>query len=124
MPHRKSSAHKKSSSHGRHQSPGRNAYGMHKGRPKLLTKHRDEPARSKRYEKDAEIHFGRHPVVHEGSADEVYFGMAKHTPGGLTKRNLKLNKSGHAVSIVKSEAIKKNPKMREQMARMKAQHRA
>lgn len=42
-----------------------------------------------------------------GSRAEVMHGNAKHTSGGLTKKDLKYNKSGSIVSKKKSEKMKK-----------------
>ena len=43
-----------------------------------------------------------------GSKDEVWKGIAKHTAGGLTKKDLILNKKGKVVSAKKSMLAKKN----------------
>lgn len=43
-----------------------------------------------------------------GSRASVYHGNAKHTSGGLTKKNLKKNKQGRIVSIKASKSSKKN----------------
>ena len=44
-----------------------------------------------------------------GTKDEVWNGLCKKTSGGLTKKDLKLNKSGKVVSKLKSAlAIKNN----------------
>lgn len=43
-----------------------------------------------------------------GSRAEVMHGTAKHTSGGLTKKDLKYNKYGRIVSVKKSATAKKN----------------
>jgi hypothetical protein len=43
-----------------------------------------------------------------GSRAEVMHGTAKHTSGGLTKKDLKYNKYGRIVSVKKSSTAKKN----------------
>lgn len=43
----------------------------------------------------------------EGSRAEVYHGSAKHTSGGLTKSDLKMNKRGSIVSVKASNRAKK-----------------
>jgi hypothetical protein len=42
-----------------------------------------------------------------GSRAEVMHGTAHHTNGGLTKKQLKYNKSGRIVSVKKSQTAKK-----------------
>lgn len=42
-----------------------------------------------------------------GDKEEVYRGLAKHTAGGLTKKDLKVNKQGKVVSARKSAVAKK-----------------
>lgn len=43
-----------------------------------------------------------------GTKREVFNGLAKHTPGGLVKKDLIRNKSGTIVSKRKSNAAKRN----------------
>ena len=43
-----------------------------------------------------------------GSRASVMHGLAHHTPGGLTKKQLKYNKYGRIVSARKSAMAKKN----------------
>jgi hypothetical protein len=43
----------------------------------------------------------------EGSRAEVYHGTAKHTAGGLTKGDSKLNNRGSIVSVKASNRAKK-----------------
>jgi hypothetical protein len=43
-----------------------------------------------------------------GSRAEVFHGTAKHTSGGLKKKDLKKNKYGRIVSIKASERAKKS----------------
>ena len=42
-----------------------------------------------------------------GDKEEVYRGLAKHTAGGLTKKDLKVNNQGKVVSARKSKIAKK-----------------
>lgn len=44
-----------------------------------------------------------------GSRAQVYHGNAERTPGGLTKKDLKMDKKGEIVSKSKSKGEKKNP---------------
>ena len=46
-----------------------------------------------------------------GTRAEVMHGNAHHTPGGLTKNNLKYNKHGRIVSRKKSEKAKKERRL-------------
>ena len=52
-------------------------------------------------------------MTHEqavGSRAQVYHGVAHHTTGGLTKKDLKMNpKTGEIVSKAKASSEKKNP---------------
>jgi len=43
-----------------------------------------------------------------GSRASVMHGNAKHTSGGLTKKDLKYNKEGRIVSVKASKRAKKN----------------
>jgi hypothetical protein len=47
----------------------------------------------------------------EGSRAQVYHGTAKHTSGGLTKSDLKMNKRGSIVSIKASNVASKNKQL-------------
>lgn len=47
----------------------------------------------------------------KGSRAEVYHGNATHTPGGLTKDDLKLNKRGEIVSIKASNRAMKDNRL-------------
>ena len=49
---------------------------------------------------------GRIPAV--GTKREVFKGQAKHTPGGLTKKDLLVNKFGKIVSKRKSQLAKRS----------------
>jgi hypothetical protein len=44
-----------------------------------------------------------------GSRAQVYHGNADQTAGGLTKKDLKMDKKGEIVSKTKSKGEKKNP---------------
>jgi hypothetical protein len=46
-----------------------------------------------------------------GSRRQVMNGTAHHTPGGLTKKDLKLNKWGRIVSRKKSASAKKDKRL-------------
>ena len=46
-----------------------------------------------------------------GSRAEVWHGNAKHTSGGLTKKNLFKNKNGRIVSRKKHETAKKEKRL-------------
>ena len=46
-----------------------------------------------------------------GSRAEVYHGSAKHTSGGLSKGDLKVNKRGAIVSIKASNKAKKKSQL-------------
>ena len=46
-----------------------------------------------------------------GSRAQVWHGTAKHTPGGLVKRDLKRNKHGRIVSRKQSMAAKKEKRL-------------
>lgn len=43
-----------------------------------------------------------------GTKDQVWFGEAKRTKGGLRKRDLKVNKRGKVVSRAQSENAKRS----------------
>lgn len=47
----------------------------------------------------------------EGSRAEVFHGNAKHTSGGLTSSDLKLNKRGEIVSIKKSQIASREKRL-------------
>jgi hypothetical protein len=46
-----------------------------------------------------------------GSRAQVYHGTAKHTSGGLTKKNLMMNKWGRIVSSKKHKTAKKEKRL-------------
>lgn len=46
-----------------------------------------------------------------GSRAQVFHGTAKHTAGGLTKKDLKQNKNGEIVSVKKSLQAKKDKRL-------------
>jgi len=46
-----------------------------------------------------------------GSRAQVWHGTAHHTPGGLTKKDLKMNKWGRIVSKAKSAKAKKENRL-------------
>jgi len=54
-----------------------------------------------------EIKTGGSHVARIGSRAQVMHGTAHHTPGGLTKKALKVNKYGRIVSVRKSALAKK-----------------
>ena len=54
-----------------------------------------------------EIKTGGSHVARVGSRAQVMHGTAHHTPGGLTKKALKVNKYGRIVSVRKSALAKK-----------------
>jgi hypothetical protein len=51
------------------------------------------------------------PEVAIGSRAQVMHGTAHHTPGGLTKGDLKMNKWGRIVSRRKSEMARKEKRL-------------
>lgn len=46
-----------------------------------------------------------------GSRRQVWHGTAQHTPGGLTKRDIKMNKWGRLVSVKRSMLAKKEKRL-------------
>ena len=60
---------------------------------------------------DIEMEGGAHKRA-VGSRAEVMHGTARHTSGGLTKKDLKYNKWGRIVSVKKSATAKKEKRLR------------
>ena len=50
-------------------------------------------------------------MLSEGSRRQVYNGSAKHTSGGLEKKDLTMNKFGRIVSAKKSRSAKKDNRL-------------
>jgi len=46
-----------------------------------------------------------------GSRAQVYHGKAHHTQGGLTKKNLMMNKWGRIVSVLKHKTAKREKRL-------------
>lgn len=59
-------------------------------------------------------------IKRTGTKKEVHTGQAKRTSGGLTKKDLIINKRGKIVSRRMSESAKKRGGSKEQMAKMRA----
>lgn len=61
---------------------------------------------------DGMYHIGGHIYSQlEGSRAQVYHGTAHHTSGGLTKKDIKMNKFGRLVSKAKSIKAKKDNRL-------------